>query len=165
MRARQGHMTSPRYRSWPITSSNFGLRRLHLLLIGTLACLVTLCSAGPRLSSRIVETKTGSIRGVLQELPTKHLDPVEVSNLPDRTETNRWLKLNYQLGRYSGPFHMHSRRWRRSGSRGRKSCSSPGKGLSWPTLSPQFVLKWVERGGGGADDLIRICGTREEVDP
>lgn len=35
-------------------------------------------NAGPRYSSRIVETKTGAIRGVILELNSKHLEPVEV---------------------------------------------------------------------------------------
>lgn len=34
--------------------------------------------AGPRYSSRIVETKSGAIRGVILELNSKHLEPVEV---------------------------------------------------------------------------------------
>lgn len=40
--------------------------------------MVCLVSAGPRYSSRIVETKTGAIRGVILELKSKHLEPVEV---------------------------------------------------------------------------------------
>uniref|UniRef100_A0A182P7Y6 Uncharacterized protein n=1 Tax=Anopheles epiroticus TaxID=199890 RepID=A0A182P7Y6_9DIPT len=35
--------------------------------------------AGPRYSSRIVETKSGAIRGVILELNSKHLEPVEVN--------------------------------------------------------------------------------------
>lgn len=38
---------------------------------------VTVVSAGPRYSSRIVETKTGAIRGVILELESRHLEPVE----------------------------------------------------------------------------------------
>nr|XP_029724773.1 neuroligin-2-like [Aedes albopictus] len=34
--------------------------------------------AGPRYSSRIVETKSGAIRGVILELHSKYLEPVEV---------------------------------------------------------------------------------------
>ncbi|XP_053661262.1 neuroligin-4, X-linked-like [Anopheles marshallii] len=34
--------------------------------------------AGPRYSSRIVDTKSGAIRGVILELNSKHLEPVEV---------------------------------------------------------------------------------------
>jgi neuroligin len=34
--------------------------------------------AGPRYSSRIVETKTGAIRGIILELNSRHLEPVEV---------------------------------------------------------------------------------------
>lgn len=37
-------------------------------------------TAGPRYSSRIVETKTGAIRGVILELNSKHLEPVEVND-------------------------------------------------------------------------------------
>lgn len=40
--------------------------------------MVCLVWAGPRYSSRIVETKTGAIRGVILELKSKHLEPVEV---------------------------------------------------------------------------------------
>lgn len=35
--------------------------------------------SGPRYSSRIVETKSGAIRGVILELNSRHLEPVEVS--------------------------------------------------------------------------------------
>lgn len=85
MRARQGQQTS-RNLSWPITS--FSLQ----IFLGTLACLVTLASAGPRYSSRIVETKTGSIRGVILELHTKHLEPVEVSHVTRRNcGWRRWM--------------------------------------------------------------------------
>lgn len=35
----------------------------------------------PRYSSRIVETKTGAIRGVILELNSKHLEPVEVNRI------------------------------------------------------------------------------------
>lgn len=34
--------------------------------------------AGPRYSSRIVEIETGSIRGIILELNSRHLEPVEV---------------------------------------------------------------------------------------
>lgn len=40
--------------------------------------LTQICVAGPRYSSRIVETKTGAIRGVILELNSRHLEPVEV---------------------------------------------------------------------------------------
>lgn len=77
MRARHG-LKHSRNLSWPIKSDV-----LQLLIPVTvsllLSCLVTPASAGPRYSSRIVETKTGSIRGVILELHTKHLEPVEVS--------------------------------------------------------------------------------------
>lgn len=41
--------------------------------------LVVPVGAGPRYSSRIVETKSGAIRGVILELNSKYLEPVEVS--------------------------------------------------------------------------------------
>ncbi|EDS35798.1 conserved hypothetical protein [Culex quinquefasciatus] len=40
--------------------------------------LVVPVGAGPRYSSRIVETKSGAIRGVILELNSKYLEPVEV---------------------------------------------------------------------------------------
>ncbi|KFB50048.1 AGAP011916-PA-like protein [Anopheles sinensis] len=49
--------------------------------LGLLCCLgaaVGPVRAGPRYSSRIVETKSGAIRGVILELNSKHLEPVEV---------------------------------------------------------------------------------------
>lgn len=101
MRARQGHQTS-RNLSWPITSLQ--------IFLGSLACLVTLTSAGPRYSSRIVETKTGSIRGVILELHTKHLEPVEVRRNGWRLRKMDELKLNYNF----------------AGIQSRPICSAPG---------------------------------------
>ncbi|XP_067008135.2 neuroligin-4, X-linked-like [Anabrus simplex] len=46
-----------------------------LVTVGLLLTHVT--RAGPRYSSRIVETKTGAIRGVILELNSRHLEPVE----------------------------------------------------------------------------------------
>lgn len=46
-----------------------------LLLVAVLT--KTVVRAGPRYSSRIVETKTGAIRGVILELNSRHLEPVE----------------------------------------------------------------------------------------
>ncbi|XP_055705569.1 neuroligin-1-like isoform X1 [Phlebotomus papatasi] len=47
-------------------------------LLGLLFITLALVAAGPRYSSRIVETKSGAIRGVILELNSKHLEPVEV---------------------------------------------------------------------------------------
>lgn len=47
-------------------------------LIAVLCVAVQQVAAGPRYSSRIVETKTGAIRGVILELDSRHLEPVEV---------------------------------------------------------------------------------------
>ncbi|PSN35468.1 hypothetical protein C0J52_28013 [Blattella germanica] len=49
---------------------------VFLLIVATFLARVTL--AGPRYSSRIVETKTGAIRGIILELNSRHLEPVEV---------------------------------------------------------------------------------------
>lgn len=43
-----------------------------------LLLLLILCESGPRYSSRIVETESGSIRGIILELNSRHLEPVEV---------------------------------------------------------------------------------------
>lgn len=40
--------------------------------------LVRWSEAGPRYSSRIVQVKTGAIRGIILELNSRHLEPVEV---------------------------------------------------------------------------------------
>lgn len=48
------------------------------LLIAALVGLAVPAGAGPRYSSRIVETKSGAIRGVILELNSKYLEPVEV---------------------------------------------------------------------------------------
>lgn len=49
--------------------------QLHIFI----AFFIFSVTAGPRYSSRIVETKTGAIRGVILELNSKHLEPVEVN--------------------------------------------------------------------------------------
>lgn len=49
------------------------------LLIAAVVGLAVPAGAGPRYSSRIVETKSGAIRGVILELNSKYLEPVEVS--------------------------------------------------------------------------------------
>lgn len=43
-----------------------------------LTSMMAIVAAGPRYSSRIVETKTGAVRGVILELNSRHLEPVEV---------------------------------------------------------------------------------------
>ncbi|XP_065083960.1 neuroligin-1-like [Ochlerotatus camptorhynchus] len=48
------------------------------LLIAAVVGLAVPAGAGPRYSSRIVETKSGAIRGVILELNSKYLEPVEV---------------------------------------------------------------------------------------
>lgn len=49
-----------------------------IVIIFIIQIIVHIVEAGPRYSSRIVETKTGAIRGVILELNSKHLEPVEV---------------------------------------------------------------------------------------
>lgn len=81
MRARHG-LKHSRNLSWPISTGVVSVLQPLLVLCAVLqllSCLVAPVSAGPRYSSRIVETRTGSIRGVILELHTKHLEPVEVS--------------------------------------------------------------------------------------
>lgn len=62
----------------------YGLKRavyqnkLPHALVGLVLFVFSFVSAGPRYSSRIVETRSGSIRGVILELNSKHLEPVEV---------------------------------------------------------------------------------------
>lgn len=48
--------------------------QIAIILLTSLNTLL----AGPRYSSRIVETKSGAIRGVILELNSRHLEPVEV---------------------------------------------------------------------------------------
>lgn len=48
-----------------------------VLLLIAFAFLGRVTQAGPRYSSRIVETKTGAIRGIILELNSRHLEPVE----------------------------------------------------------------------------------------
>ncbi|GLV41500.1 Neuroligin 2 [Carabus blaptoides fortunei] len=48
--------------------------QIAIILLTSLSTLL----AGPRFSSRIVETKSGAIRGVILELNSRHLEPVEV---------------------------------------------------------------------------------------
>lgn len=51
---------------------------LHWAIVLCILLLLTkTVLAGPRYSSRIVETKTGAIRGVILELNSRHLEPVE----------------------------------------------------------------------------------------
>lgn len=51
---------------------------LHWAILHCVLLLLTKnVLGGPRYSSRIVETKTGAIRGVILELNSRHLEPVE----------------------------------------------------------------------------------------
>ncbi|KAJ8971828.1 hypothetical protein NQ314_000524 [Rhamnusium bicolor] len=52
--------------------------RHHLTRALVLVLLITHIHAGPRYSSRIVEIQTGAIRGIILELNSRHLEPVEV---------------------------------------------------------------------------------------
>jgi neuroligin len=60
------------------TGNSASSRQTTVLLVTAVALLATVTVAGPRYSSRIVETKTGAIRGVILELNSRHLEPVEV---------------------------------------------------------------------------------------
>jgi neuroligin len=60
------------------TRNSANARQATLLLVTAVALLARATLAGPRYSSRIVETKTGAIRGIILELNSRHLEPVEV---------------------------------------------------------------------------------------
>ncbi|EAT48735.1 AAEL000286-PA [Aedes aegypti] len=49
-----------------------------LVIVTVIGLAAAPVGAGPRYSSRIVETKSGAIRGVILELHSKYLEPVEV---------------------------------------------------------------------------------------
>lgn len=80
----------PAARIWPLvaTCTQIGLRSRCYQRVGLALLLVLLILIGrgraassqpvTRYASRIVETKSGQIRGILQELNSRHLDPVEV---------------------------------------------------------------------------------------
>ncbi|XP_023720974.1 neuroligin-4, X-linked [Cryptotermes secundus] len=59
------------------TRTSAAPRETTLLLLTAVALLARVTLAGPRYSSRIVETKTGAIRGIILELNSRHLEPVE----------------------------------------------------------------------------------------
>lgn len=59
------------------TRTSAAPRETTLLLLTAVALLAKVTVAGPRYSSRIVETKTGAIRGIILELNSRHLEPVE----------------------------------------------------------------------------------------
>ncbi|XP_031843630.1 neuroligin 5 [Nomia melanderi] len=61
--------------SFPSTAGHCLLLIAVLVLIG---CEGSLAASQIRYASRIVETKSGQIRGILQELNSRHLEPVEV---------------------------------------------------------------------------------------
>lgn len=52
--------------------------RYHIIVVLLLVLLFIQVQAGPRYSSRIVEIQTGAIRGIILELNSRHLEPVEV---------------------------------------------------------------------------------------
>ncbi|KAJ1530538.1 hypothetical protein ONE63_005427 [Megalurothrips usitatus] len=54
------------------------LQLLQVLAVLAVAALLPGCSGGPRYSSRIVQTKYGSVRGVIVQLNSRRLEPVEV---------------------------------------------------------------------------------------
>ncbi|KMQ97583.1 ubiquitin-protein ligase e3c-like protein [Lasius niger] len=80
----------PAARNWPLVAtrtqirlpsrcySRVGLALLLVLLILTGRGRAASSQPVTRYASRIVETKSGQIRGILQELNSRHLDPVEV---------------------------------------------------------------------------------------
>lgn len=72
-----GH-ARPLVKHWAAASAMRGLCCYCLLLL-LLFPFPGQVSAGPRYSSRIVETRAGAIRGVIWELNSRHLEPVEVS--------------------------------------------------------------------------------------
>jgi neuroligin len=60
------------------TSNSASSREATVLLVSAIALLARVTLAGPRYSSRIVETKSGAIRGIILELNSRRLEPVEV---------------------------------------------------------------------------------------
>ncbi|KAM0731201.1 Neuroligin-1 [Formica fusca] len=81
----------PAVRIWPLVATQWTqirLRSRYYPRVGLALLLVLLILTGrgraassqpvTRYASRIVETKSGQIRGILQELNSRHLDPVEV---------------------------------------------------------------------------------------
>ena len=58
-----------------LTTATSGVAAVSLLI--AFAFLARVTQAGPRYSSRIVETKTGAIRGIILELNSRHLETVE----------------------------------------------------------------------------------------
>ncbi|XP_052127670.1 neuroligin-3-like [Frankliniella occidentalis] len=54
------------------------LQLLQVLAVLAVAAMLPGCSGGPRYSSRIVQTKYGSVRGVIVQLNSRRLEPVEV---------------------------------------------------------------------------------------
>ncbi|XP_049947881.1 neuroligin-2-like [Schistocerca serialis cubense] len=60
----------------------YGIAKVHfnntsVIIAIYMVVLVIHVSAGPRYSSRIVETRSGAIRGVILQLNSRHLEPVE----------------------------------------------------------------------------------------
>ncbi|VEN39904.1 unnamed protein product, partial [Callosobruchus maculatus] len=60
------------------STSLTSLTPLLLVLLLGLLLVARPIHAGPRYSSRIVEIQTGAIRGIILELNSRHLEPVEV---------------------------------------------------------------------------------------
>ena len=60
------------------------LQLAQVLAVLAVAALLPGCSGGPRYSSRLVQTKYGSVRGIIVQLNSRRLEPVEVSK-PART--------------------------------------------------------------------------------
>lgn len=58
------------------------LQLLQVLVVLAIAAMLPGCSGGPRYSSRIVQTKYGSVRGIIVQLNSRRLEPVEVTRSP-----------------------------------------------------------------------------------
>uniref|UniRef100_A0A182IJN3 COesterase domain-containing protein n=1 Tax=Anopheles atroparvus TaxID=41427 RepID=A0A182IJN3_ANOAO len=74
----QRHRSPPEVNNCGTFGARLGSATVWLGLLCCLSVAVVPVRAGPRYSSRIVETKSGAIRGVILELNSKHLEPVEV---------------------------------------------------------------------------------------
>lgn len=67
------------------------LQLVQVLVVLAIAALLPGCSGGPRYSSRLVQTKYGSVRGVIVQLNSRRLEPVEVSR-PAIVHWKRWKR-------------------------------------------------------------------------
>lgn len=104
--------------------------------------LVVPVGAGPRYSSRIVETKSGAIRGVILELNSKYLEPVEVSWIDLRVLLKKTHIIMFLLNRSSKPSRTLLHPLRTSGTNHPRSCLR-GRAPSWPTPLGRFVPRYV----------------------